>query len=306
VAYAFFLRISNWKRLILICAAVPIAIFTNAIRVIVTGILAQYWGARAAEGFFHEFAGLMVFVMAMVMLVSLGALLGKRGEAGKRGKGESVPHPPITSLSLSRFATVCILLTAAALYLNLHKDLDVPMNKSFTMFPQTVSGWHMTQEFPMSEDVQKVLMATDTLTRRYETVDGKSVDLYIGYHGGGKDSGEIHSPKHCLPGSGWFEISTKRRLLDVSGTKVNLVQAIYQKGGSRQLFLYWFQVQDKTINDEYSLKMAEILNSILYRRRDAAFIRISVPFEADEQATLALGERFARDMFPIIRGFLPV
>lgn len=78
VAYAFFINISPLKRLIIILSAIPIAILTNAMRVIGTGILAQYWGARAAEGFFHEFAGLAVFALAMVMLVCLGVILGKR------------------------------------------------------------------------------------------------------------------------------------------------------------------------------------------------------------------------------------
>jgi exosortase len=83
VALAFFLRIVPWKRWLLICAAVPIAIITNATRVIVTGFLAQYWGAQAAEGFFHEFAGLAVFGVAMVLLVSLGGILVRIGERGK-------------------------------------------------------------------------------------------------------------------------------------------------------------------------------------------------------------------------------
>lgn len=81
VAYAFFIKMSNVKRWIVIASAVPIAIATNATRVIVTGILAQFWGAKAAEGFFHEFAGMMVFALAMVMLVVLGALLKGRGVA---------------------------------------------------------------------------------------------------------------------------------------------------------------------------------------------------------------------------------
>lgn len=84
VALAFFLRMTPWKRCVLIISAVPIAVVTNAMRVIVTGFLAQYWGARAAEGFFHEFAGLAVFALAMVLLVSLGALLGRIGTR-KRG-----------------------------------------------------------------------------------------------------------------------------------------------------------------------------------------------------------------------------
>ena len=46
-----------------------------------TGILAQWWGAKAAEGFFHEFAGMAVFVLAMVMLVVFGELLRRVGGA---------------------------------------------------------------------------------------------------------------------------------------------------------------------------------------------------------------------------------
>lgn len=74
-AYAFYLETSKIRRFLIIISAVPIAIATNALRVIVTGILAQWWGTAAAEGFFHEFAGLMVFALAMVLLVAEGSLL---------------------------------------------------------------------------------------------------------------------------------------------------------------------------------------------------------------------------------------
>jgi exosortase len=79
VAYAYVIRISNLRRWVIIFSAVPIAVATNALRVIMTGILAQWWGARAAEGFFHEFAGMAVFVLAMLMLVSCGELLRRIG-----------------------------------------------------------------------------------------------------------------------------------------------------------------------------------------------------------------------------------
>jgi exosortase len=79
VAYAVISQTSQVKRWIIVLATVPIAIFTNALRVIVTGILAQWWGAKAAEGFFHEFAGFAVFALAMVLMVLLGTLLSKIG-----------------------------------------------------------------------------------------------------------------------------------------------------------------------------------------------------------------------------------
>ncbi|MDD2335118.1 MAG: exosortase/archaeosortase family protein [Geobacteraceae bacterium] len=77
VAYAVISQTSNLKRWIIVLATVPIAIFTNALRVIATGILAQWWGAAAAKGFFHEFAGMVVFVLAMVLLVLLGTVLNR-------------------------------------------------------------------------------------------------------------------------------------------------------------------------------------------------------------------------------------
>ena len=84
VALAFFLDISTWKRWLLACMAIPIAIITNASRVIITGFLSQYWGAKAAEGFFHEFAGFVVFIVAMTLLVFCGSLLNKWRATGDR------------------------------------------------------------------------------------------------------------------------------------------------------------------------------------------------------------------------------
>lgn len=80
VAYAFIVPMRLWKRWIVVVAAVPIAIATNAFRVIGTGLLAHFYGAKAAQGFFHEFAGLAVFALALVLLVFLGALLRDRRE----------------------------------------------------------------------------------------------------------------------------------------------------------------------------------------------------------------------------------
>ncbi len=74
-AYAFLFFPRTRDRVILILSTLPIAVLTNCLRVIATGILAQYFGSAAAEGFFHEFAGLFVFAGAVVMFVALGTFL---------------------------------------------------------------------------------------------------------------------------------------------------------------------------------------------------------------------------------------
>ncbi|WP_169725324.1 exosortase/archaeosortase family protein [Fundidesulfovibrio putealis] len=57
--------------------AVPVAIFVNAMRVFVTGVLAQHIGVSAAEGFFHEFTGMTFFAAGIVLLFAIHLLLRK-------------------------------------------------------------------------------------------------------------------------------------------------------------------------------------------------------------------------------------
>lgn len=77
VALAVFSQTQLSRRILLVALTVPIAVATNMIRVIGTGLLAQHYGAAAAEGFFHEFAGMAVFVLAMVLLFATSGLLRK-------------------------------------------------------------------------------------------------------------------------------------------------------------------------------------------------------------------------------------
>ena len=77
VALAVLTQKRKIAMVLLVVLTVPIAVLTNMIRVIVTGYLAQYYGAAAAEGFFHEFAGMGVFLLAMVLLFMTSGVLRK-------------------------------------------------------------------------------------------------------------------------------------------------------------------------------------------------------------------------------------
>lgn len=77
VALSVFSQNKISRRVLLVALTVPIAVATNMLRVIGTGFLAQHYGAAAAEGFFHEFAGMAVFVLAMVLLFAASGVLRK-------------------------------------------------------------------------------------------------------------------------------------------------------------------------------------------------------------------------------------
>ena len=64
-----------WKRLVLFAATIPIALFSNILRVTALSLVAGHYGSDAATGIVHDVSGIFVFVIALVLLFGLGRLL---------------------------------------------------------------------------------------------------------------------------------------------------------------------------------------------------------------------------------------
>jgi exosortase len=73
--FAYLTRGSLWKRLVLFAAAVPLAVFANIVRIAVLCAVANVWGVDAALGFFHDFSGLLLFLIAFAGLAIVRKLL---------------------------------------------------------------------------------------------------------------------------------------------------------------------------------------------------------------------------------------
>ena len=69
IVYGYFSDSRFWVRTLIVASTIPIAILANGARVAGTGIAAHYFGPAAAEGFFHEFSGWALFVVAFVMML---------------------------------------------------------------------------------------------------------------------------------------------------------------------------------------------------------------------------------------------
>lgn len=90
-----------WRSTIIVLSAVPIAIFTNALRVSGTGVLAHYYGTQIADGFFHSFSGWVIYVVAFLMLFGVGWLLDRVNPARRTVRDRI---SPVTSVSGVNFA----------------------------------------------------------------------------------------------------------------------------------------------------------------------------------------------------------
>lgn len=71
LAYGYLVEKSVPVRSLLVAAMVPLAILSNGTRVLGTALMTHYWGPQAAEGFFHNFSGMVIFVVSTMLLLAV-------------------------------------------------------------------------------------------------------------------------------------------------------------------------------------------------------------------------------------------
>lgn len=77
IVYGYFMDPRPWVRALIVASAIPVAILANGARVAGTGMAAQWISPKAAEGFFHEFSGWIVFLFAFAMILIIQKFIVK-------------------------------------------------------------------------------------------------------------------------------------------------------------------------------------------------------------------------------------
>ena len=75
VAWAYVMLPTGWVTVLFVACALPITVFANAGRVVATGLIGQWFGVEYASGFFHEFAGWVVYLFAFACLMGVHGLI---------------------------------------------------------------------------------------------------------------------------------------------------------------------------------------------------------------------------------------
>jgi EpsI family protein len=200
-----------------------------------------------------------------------------------------------------------VLVTAGMLLGSTSHWEKIPMRQSFAHFPLRIDAWQ-GKELGLDPQVLQVLRVDDYMMRQYWNAQGTSIGLYVGYYQSMRQGATYHSPKNCLPGSGWSFVKTGTTRLQVGERSEPLtVNAfIIQKGLDKQLVFYWYQDRGRIITSEYWAKIYLVIDAIRKKRTDGAFVRLTIPFaEKDEVAVRAQGKAFAERIFPLLQTYLP-
>lgn len=176
--------------------------------------------------------------------------------------------------------------------------------------PSTLLG-HIGHDLVISDAEQRVAGMTDYLMRVYsasgEDTDqiGAAFSVYVGYYDQQIQGRTIHSPKNCLPGSGWEAIASQPATIRTASGPVTLNRYLLQRGSARALVLYWYQGRGRIESNEYMVKWDLLRDAALRRRSDEALVRVLVPITDTEDRAFQLATQVAREIIPGIRSSLP-
>jgi EpsI family protein len=215
-----------------------------------------------------------------------------------------IPSPT----SWRRYLSVVLALGAVAFVLHARTNEEIiPSRTPLSSFPTKIKKWS-SKDIPISPEDLAVLGPGDFLMRRYiDTPNEPPVDLYLAYFPSQRTNDTIHSPKNCLPGSGWTPIESGQMAVATNGATISLNRYVIANGGDRSLVFYWYQAHGRTTPSEYWAKFYLVRDAINLNRTDGALVRVMTPIlsankEADAQSRAL---EFIQGISPHLDGYIP-
>ena len=326
ILLSYYFKAAFWKKALLILSSIPIAIVTNGLRITSVGILYQFWGPAAAEGFFHDFSGWFIFMSSLGLLLlemwilkrvspgsprqEIPAADGLRSAKMGASPAALTENAPAASRFLPSQAIVAALLLAVTILLSHGISFmeKTPISRPLDRFPLKLSQWQGGR-IAMEKEYLDALKFDDYVMVDYKDPQGRMVSFYTAYYSSQTKGESIHSPETCLPGGGWvFEESGDASFPLKNGSgSMRVSRAYMQKGGVRELTYYWFPQQGRILTNLFQLKLYTFWNALTSRRTDGALVRVITPVYESEQLVDAEArlQGFTRELTPVLATFLP-
>ena len=214
--------------------------------------------------------------------------------------------PPV--MRSVRAALSISILVAASLVLQFRSTGEaVPVRRPLTGLPTTLGSWQSRGGVILETDILSVLKASDYVMRAYQDPGGRNLWLFIGYWDSQRRGAQPHSPKNCLPGSGWEPLEASRVTIPLPQpfAPITVNRFLIQKDRDQQVVFYWYQSQGEAIPGEIAARIQLVRNSIWRHRTDGALVRVSGPVYGTIQETSDRLVEYIQAMYPVLGDFLP-
>lgn len=209
----------------------------------------------------------------------------------------------------ARILTIVLLLQAATFY-GFSRSEKAPAHKALEDFSLDAGAWTLVQNVDIDRETLDVLKADDILSRIYTNrATGQSATLFVAYFKTQRTGKTPHSPKNCLPGSGWAPSQSGTLDIKVPGREepIRVNRYIVSRGDNQSVVLYWYQAHNRVIASEYEAKIFTVIDSMRYNRSDTSIVRVVVPVAGgNTQAAVDTAVQFVQTIFDPLKEYLPV
>lgn len=217
--------------------------------------------------------------------------------------------PPILNSRRGVILTI-VLLAQAGLFYGFSRREYIPPHTALDAFSLDDTHWNLVENIPIDQDTLDVLKADDLLSREYQnTATGHLATLFVAYFKTQRTGKTPHSPKNCLPGSGWVPSQSGMMKIAIPGrpNPIQVNRYVVSRGQNQSLVLYWYESHDRVIASEYTAKIYTVLDSIRYNRSDTSLVRVVVSVDDGNVAgATQTAVNFVKTFFKPLNEFLPI
>jgi EpsI family protein len=209
---------------------------------------------------------------------------------------------------MPKYFLSALLIAQGLAYYGVPRPESVPLPKPLDQFPSDLNGWRMVRQLAMDPETKDVLRADDYLTRDYARPQAESVNLFVAYFKSQRAGQTPHSPRNCLPGSGWVWTDSDTLPITVAGLSepLEINRYIVSKGEDKAVVLYWYQSRDRVVASEYQAAWFVAWDALRYNRTDTALVRVVSPVsDGHTDAATLTGVDFIQSFFATLRSFFP-
>jgi EpsI family protein len=198
-----------------------------------------------------------------------------------------------------RIAVATVFLAAVGLFVRTAADSS--RIATAPPMPTAIAAWSGVDAPPLDPETERVLRADWYVNRLYQANGQVPVGVYVAYYGAEGPGVGLHSPLHCLPGTGWETVRTDTVDVASAATSATVRELVVRKDATNALVLYWYDIHGHVVAGEMASKMWLLRGALAERRSDAALVRIVVPVEGSLADAERIGTVFARNLLPVMR-----
>lgn len=179
---------------------------------------------------------------------------------------------------------LAVIALQAATIAYLHRDEVIPVAPALSDIPDVIGRWRLAREDRVHGEALENLQPDAYVNRTYRS-DDSMANLFIAYFNSQRDGRVPHSPKNCLPSSGWLPVWRRQVEVALPDGKAPMVcnQFLIAKGREQMMVYYLYLTSRRAVASDYSARMFLALDAMRYNRTDTMLVRMIVPVQQNEE-----------------------